>query len=351
MNIDLLRISLQQLYGQEWELAIFQFYSGQVITPTKNIKSPVRDNDNSASLRIFKNSNQGFLAYDYGRNKTYNWLTFVHAYYENLNKSTIPFNIESICEIVNNDMGLGISDDIFNISVPNTALILSDREFKKTEPPDIAVYPNKWGGVDTRYWGNYYITEEWLKFFSCGVAYKSLFSYDKGLTWKHYHTYKQSDPSYYYYFIDSFNNPKFKILRPFALPFNDIEYKWRTNIDKTDLCSIQGFRQAIPSDIALLTSSLKDVIVWRMIGVIAYAQHGEAYLPVKDFIDYLKQTHKEVWLNMNSDVAGIEASAKIKPLDSIFTREIFTPLNIAKDPSDFVKNTKGDFKSLQNLLL
>lgn len=352
VTLNDIRVAIQSVHGQTWEIAIYQHYAGQPIEPNRNIKSPLRDNDTSASLRVYKSTEGGFLAYDYGRAKTYNWLTFVHAYHENKLKKSVPFDLGQVCTWVNEDMGLGLNDDPFDVTIPTLDFSLTDRIFKPSEPPLISVYPNDWGGVDTNYWGEYYINREWLNFFDMDVAYRALFSYDKGFTWKHYHTYKQSDPMYYYHFIDSAGVEKFKLLRPFASTVDTIEYKWRTNIDKTDLYSIQGFRQADKTQsIAILTSSAKDVIIWRMLGYTAYAMHGEAYLPTSEFIAYLKATHTEVWLNMDSDSAGRKASANILTLDPIFTREIFTPELIGKDPSDFIKNTKGDFHSLHSLIL
>lgn len=352
VTIDDIRTSIQALHGRNWEIAIYQHYAGQTIYPDRNIISPLRDTDSSASLRIFKGQDGSFLAYDYGKAKTYNWLAFVHAYYENKQKQSIEFDIGQICNWINIDMGLGLNDDPFDIIIPTNQLQLSDRIFKPSEPPLMAVYPNDWSGVDKNYWGQYFINQEWLNFFDADAAYRTYMSYDKGFTWKEYHTYKQSDPMYYYHFVDSLGNEKFKILRPYAKIKDNIEYKWRTNIDKTDLCSIQGFAQADKSQrIAILTSSLKDCIILRMLGYTAYAMHGEGYIPTPEFINYLVETHDEVWLFMDSDIAGIEASAKIKKLHPIFTKEIFTPYEIAKDPSDFIKVTRGDFNSLHSLIL
>ena len=346
--------SLQSLHGEQWQVCIYRHYSGQEIYPDKNIFSPLRDNDSAASCRVFKVKDGDYLFHDYGRAITYNCFTFVHAYYENKDKVYTEFDMAIVCELINKDLGLGISDDPFDITIPSSSFSLSSREFKQSDPPLISVYPNVWGGVDNVYWGEYFITEEWLRFFDCGVSYKSLFSYDKGLVWKDYHTYKQKDPCYYYSFIDCNGRSKMKLLRPFA----NSDYKWRTNIDKRDLFSIQGFRQAdLTQRKVVLTSSMKDVIILRMLGITAYALHGEAYLPTDEFIAHLKTHHLEVVVMMDNDLAGRTAASKILKLDPIFSREVYIPHGLmlpnnkeSKDPSDYIKYSRGNFQYLKKLI-
>ncbi len=344
---------LQGMYGTRWELAIYRFYSGQDITPDSNIYSTVRDNDTAPSLRVFKNEEGSYLAYDYGRDETYNVFTFAHAYNDNKHKKHTIFSINAACECINEDMGLGISDDPFDIVIPNADFSLSDRDFKKSDPPEVCIYPNKFGGIDSRYWGEYFITEEWLSFFNAGVVYQYYFSYDKGFTWEHKYTYRQSNPCYYYQFIDRNGRAKIKLLKPYA-----DDYKWWTNISKQDLNSIQGFAQAdLTQKKVYLTSSLKDIIILRMLGYTAYALHGEAYKPSAEFLEHLYTHHEEVIVLMDNDEAGRKATAMLLSSDPIFTRGVFIPNGMffsngkeISDPSDFIKYTKGDFHALQTLI-
>lgn len=347
--------SLQGMFGRKWEIAVYRFYSGQEITPDSNIFSPLRDDDSSASLRVFK-TDDGFRAYDYGRDETYDVFQFAHAYRNNKLKQDNKYNMYEACAIINEDMGLGISDDPFEIVVPNIGFTLSEREFKKSDPPEVCVYPNTFGGVDKNYWGEYFITEEWLSFFSAGVVYEYWFSNDKGFTWDWKYRYKQSNPCYYYSFVDSNGRNKVKLFKPYAKQNGGL--KWWTNIDKRDLNSIQGFAQAdLTQKKVYLTSSLKDVIILRMLGYTAYALHGEAYIPTEEFLNHLKLYHEEVIVLMDNDKAGRKATEKLLELDPIFTRDVFIPNGMyfsnnkeVSDPSDYIKYTGGDFATLKSLI-
>lgn len=344
--------TLKALFGVNWELSIYQFYCGQEIVPDTNMLSPLRDNDTAPSFRIFKTDEGSFLAFDYGYSKTYNVYTFVHSYDDNRTKTTTEFDITRICSVIDKDMGLGLDADIFDIIVPNHDLALTNRVFVKKDPPEVAIYPNTFGGADKCYWGQYHITEEWLRFFDIHVIYKLKWSYDKGFTWKDIYTYSQRDPAYYYHLPDSRGRSKCKILNP----YND--YKWWTNVSRDDMHSIQGFRQAdLTQKKVILTSSLKDVIILRMLGYTAYALNSESCIPTAEFITHLRKYHEEVLVFMDNDNAGVVATSKILALDSIFTRGVFVPTGMSfpngkavTDPSDYIKYSQGDFKFLNQLI-
>lgn len=347
--------AIQQLYGSNWELAVYAHYCGQAIPADKNILSPLRDNDSAPSLRVFKTDDGSYLSYDYGRDETHNVWSFACAYHDNKNKTSIGSSMERGIKLVNADLNLGLdSDDPFHIAIPQSNFAMCGVDFKKSAPPEIAVYPKNWGGIDHNYWSPYFITEDDLAFFDCGVSQKTLFSYDKGFVWKDYHYYKQRDPMYYYHFTDSKGRSRFKILRPFA----DSQFKWRTNIDKSDMNSIQGFAQAdLTQDKVVLTSSLKDVIILRKMGITAYALHGEAYIPTDEFIAHLVRHHKEVIIMMDNDEAGRTATRKLLLHHPIFTRSAFIDNGLyfdngkeVKDPSDYIKYSQGDFNYLKTKL-
>lgn len=346
--------TLRGIHGINWELSIFQHYSGQPIEPNVNILSPLRDNDTSPSMRIFRVEDGTYLAYDYATELTYNIFKFVHAFYCNKDKVEYEFSISQSCEWINTDMGLGLGGDVFDIVIPSDSLGISDRVFKKRELPQVSIYPNRFGGVDRNYWGQYFITEEWLNFFEIYVIYKMYWSYDKGFVWKEKYTYKQTDPAYYYRLIDDNGQECCKVLRPY-----NKDFKWYTTVSKHDMNSIQGFRQAdLTQETVFLTSSLKDVIILRMLGYTAYALNSESCNISEEFLTHLKTYHKEVIVFYDNDAAGKRATAKVLEVDPIFTRGVFIPNGMffsntekeVSDPSDFIKYTGGDFQRLNNLI-
>lgn len=348
-----LEAALLSLYGREWPLSVFQFYSGQDISPDKNILSPLRDNDTAPSMRVFKTDEGDYLAYDYGYSKTYNVFTFVHAYEENRTKVQVDFDYSSVCQIINNDMSLGLDADIFEITIPSEFLELTKREFVKRDPPQICIYPDNWRQCHKDYWAKYYIPIEWLQYFSVYPVYKMLVSWDKSLTWQDKYFYRRKDPAFAYHLIDDDGLEKFKVLRPYSE-----DYKWFTNVSKQDMSSIQGFKQAdLTQSKVYLTSSLKDVIVLRMLGYTAYAFNSESCKPSQKFIEHLKQHHSEVVVFYDNDNAGIVGANKILELDPIFTNAIYIPHEFyfrngkkVKDPSDYIKYSNGDFDTLKKLI-
>ena len=115
------------------------------------------------------------------------------------------------------------------------------------------------------------------------------------------------------------------------------ESKWFSNINRED---VQGITQLPETgDTLYITSSLKDIIVLRKLGLNAIAPSAETTIIPEDIITMLKTRFKKLVIFYDNDNPGIIASNKHSKIYE--ASEIFVPFKYIsediKDPSDFVE--------------
>tara|TARA_R100000908_G_C3720199_1_gene123274 strand:- start:461 stop:949 length:489 start_codon:yes stop_codon:yes gene_type:complete len=139
--------------------------------------------------------------------------------------------------------------------------------------------------------------------------------------------------SYGYYLGNRQGIARWKIYQP----LQPRESKWFSNINRED---VQGVTQLPETgDTLYITSSLKDIIVLRKLGLSAVAPSAETTIIPEDIIAELKSRFKKLVIFYDNDNPGIVASNKHSKIYE--ASEVCIPFKYLsegiKDPSDFVE--------------
>lgn len=307
---------LKELTGEEIlerisEEDIYNYYLGITIRPNKLHKCCFH-NDKTPSLGFYKSSK--YLNFNcFGCNQNGNVFNFVSKLFN--------VNYYQSLKIISNDFNL-IKDKKI-IKKPDK--IISSSSFENLNK--VKIYPTfrPYNKIDYDYWNRYYLSLDFIYNYnlrSCKTVY-----------------YHNSLGEYRQYCIDSKSNPVYcytqsnhhSIYRP--LNENKIG-KWFKNIDNWDIQGIENLPES--GDLLFITSSLKDVMVLRLLGYYAIAPHGEGmHIPDK-IMDYLFATWKRIIIFYDNDEAGIKTAIKLSELYNI--EYIFIPIEyMNKDISDFIE--------------
>lgn len=216
------------------------------------------------------------------------------------------------------------------ISKNQVGLILQESHYKIVKNTTIQVRYTKWTTKLLDYWKDY------------SISLKSLEKYHIrpiDYYWINYSRFKTD-----FGFAYKVNN-KFKILQP-----NELDFKWSSNCK---IENIQGFMQLEPSNLLIITSSLKDVACLNEnFNLQCIAPSSEnSYLP-DDKIEWLKNNYSKIVVYFNNDKAGIKASEDYKQKYGF--DYILNPKEISKDPSDCFKNNEKtqliEFLKINNVI-
>lgn len=315
-------INQKQVYG---------YYLDQSIDLNKLNRCPFHD-DSTPSLSFYNNGD--YLKYKcFGCGANGNIFEFIKQkfnldYGESINKLRKDFSI----------------GEQYSSNTTTNKLLLFSNKFgslqntisgKRTE-----IYPTfrNWTKLDYDYWtGRYNIPLSLLDYYNikpCSVVY-----------------YRSKEGIYQQYAVHSDNNPIYhydiggssKIYRP----LNSKKGKWFQNSDSWD---IQGIEQLPERGKRLfITSSLKDVIVLRLLGEYAIAPMGEGILIPDKIMDYLHATWEEIILFYDNDEAGITCAKKHSEYYNINYIYISEE---PKDISDFVEyyDLNSGLELIKNLI-
>jgi len=150
----------------------------------------------------------------------------------------------------------------------------------------IKIKSRKWGKQDANFWKPYGINKEILTNF----AVKPLEYY-----WINENRFKCNSITYSF----RFGKNKFKIYAPYE---ND--KKWFSNTNKN---VIQGYSQLCESgDILYITSSLKDVMCLRVLGLPAVAFQSEMQMPDELQMQRLRDRFKRIIIFYDNDFKSVE---------------------------------------------
>jgi DNA primase len=230
-------------------------------------------------------------------------------------------------QIIANDFNI---ENTF-INKNSAGFILQENHVKKINNTLIKVRYTNWNSKLLEYWNQYSISLKTLEKYNI----KPIDYY-----WINYSRFKTN-----FGFAYSVNN-KFKILQP-----NDEDFKWTSNCT---IENIQGFMQLEPSDLLIITSSLKDVACLNeRFNLQCIAPSSEnSYLP-EGKIAWLKNNYKKIIVYFNNDKAGIAASKDYK--ERYGFDYILNPKEISKDPSDCFKNNEEtqltEFLKINNIII
>lgn len=194
--------------------------------------------------------------------------------------------------------------------------------------------------IDFDYWGQYYIPLDLLLSYdihACSIIYVV-----KNGDYKVVANHTNSNPIYAYKIDDAY-----KIYKPYS---PDKKNKWLAN---TTLWDVQGLKQLPESgDQLIITSSMKDVLVLKIMGYNAIALGGEGnHIPDK-ILDYLKAIFSSIIIFYDNDGPGIQYGQMMS--ERINCPYIHIPVEYedTKDISDFIaKYGKEETECLLNTIL
>lgn len=293
------------------EFDIFKAYVSDFKEIGKKFRSDLRRDPNPSCI-IGKSGNRLFYR-DFSETKPIDCFAYM------MRKYSITF--QDALEMINLDFKLKLT--------PLKKIIYSPKEVVKydfdigtvtKEPTEIRVQLRPWSLIDKAFWFKKYgITLKELKFFRV---------FPIAGFWVKSHYFKAGNLSYGYYFgILSDGRQGWKIYQP-----NEKQFKWITNCPET---IYQGFDQ-LPwvGDKLIITKSLKDVMMFRKLGIPAIAPQGETVNLTEEFLLKLYKRFSNILLLYDNDRAGVEASLKIAEQHNI--PYCFIPDGI-KDASDYVE--------------
>lgn len=196
------------------------------------------------------------------------------------------------------------------------------------------VIPRVWNEYDKRYWYDRYgVTSNILRELKV-IPVKELYITDNNGYFYNKYRYSTKDPAYAYYGGKIEGITIWKIYFPLR-----IKSKTSTRF-LTNYKFIQGLHCFKPAKIGIITKALKDVAVWKSIGIQAIAPHAETYLMTKDEFFEIKSKCDIVLTNFDYDKTGKILAQRYKKvhgcLPLMFTRGKFNQPDFGvKDVSDF----------------
>jgi len=200
---------------------------------------------------------------------------------------------------------------------------ISEEDRKKSV---IKVIPRKWSELDKRYWNSKY-----------GITIKELQKYNvlplegffiNGTYFHSPNNYKAI--TYGYYLGTNEQGELWKIYRPFK---EKGKGKWFTNVSNEDV--ILGNDQLVESDLLIITKSLKDIIIFSKLNLVAISPQAEGHLIQESVLNTLKERYKKIIVIFDNDKSGKGNAEKYKELYGFNT--YFFPTE-TKDASDFVEH-------------
>jgi len=313
-NINYLTLSKENILKFITEEEIFRKYIKYDFKINEIFSAPYRK-DNHPSFGIYFNIyNNRLMFKDLGKKIGGDCFSYV----------MLIFNCDfwEACKIINNDFKLNLGT--FHVNMDK---IIKDEENepKTKEKRIISIDKQEFTEQDLLWWDNYGISEQTLKYFNV-FSVKTLY-----INKVFKRAYTKAYPIYAYYFPRTGN---YKIYIPNENKWN----KWDTNANNN--WDIQGYDQ-LPEkgDIIYITKSMKDVMVLYELGYSSVATHGEGQWFNPDFFRHLKGRFKKIILFYDHDESGIECTQKIlNEYNDYELSCIFTPTNLEKDISDYVKN-------------
>jgi hypothetical protein len=327
-------ISAEQILFKISDFDIFRFYCRNFKEIGRLFCSDLR-NDKNPSCSIYQTKN-GLRYKDFGNGEHYDCFNYLMnkfscTYFEVLNIVANDFNLLNISHI---------RDDkpIISESIP----IKVDDALKRIKT-EIQVIGQPFTDVDYNYWSKYYIDLDLLMDYN---VLSAKYVYIKKSNDKWLIEYTKSNPVYAYKFFNE-SSIHYKIYQPLTTLKKK---KWLFNGKKED---IEGFDQ-LPyfGDLLIITKSMKDILVYKMLGYDAISLQGEANKLELDTFNKLSYRFKKILINYDNDQQGLKSALGIK--NTLNLDNFIIPLDSGfKDVSDYIekngiKKTKKLVKKLIN---
>jgi hypothetical protein len=303
------------------ELEIFRYYLKSDFKIRVPMSSPLRK-DNKPSFNIYIAGNGKPRFYDFGMGAGGDCFDFVQAILGVDYKTTLRI-IHS--DLVNTNKSKVLTDLKQRQTVKYDNITDIIREEAK-EQTTISIVRQPYTFLDTEYWKSYGINMETLLKFKVFSA-KTVWINKNEVPI----SYSATDPIYAFEFKTATDSaPRYKIYKPLAPSGR----KWVTN---TRMFDIIGWNQLCSQgNLAIITKSMKDVMVLHELGFNAISPQSESQNIGDAFLTDLKTRFKSIVSLFDRDATGVRAATKL--VDKWHIPPMFIQDEKAKDISDFVRH-------------
>lgn len=299
-------LSTEEVLARVSEEEIFRRYCRNFRKVNVKFCSELR-NDPRPSAMVFQGSvRMRYIDYGYRQHSFDCFGLVMHMY---------SCTFKEALRIIDSDLNLGL-----HTGRPSVVMVQSPVRLHRVQSTQILIRVRPWGYYDRLYWSMYLIERELLE--AAGVLPISHY----WINGVRYHAAKIN-----YAFTE--HSPKFKLYSPCVDMF-----KWQGNVSKR----VQGMR-ILPKggERVVLTSSLKDVLTLRVVGVYALALQSESEMPDPKMIAWLKVHFKRVEVMYDNDFTkdpnpGQQMARRICELYGL-SNIVIPPEYLCKDPSDVME--------------
>lgn len=305
-------ISLNDITNKLSEYELWKYYCPNFEDVNKPFRSSLYD-DNNPDCRIYY-SNGRLMYKDFGSGHLFGIYDYIQFKYS--------CTFQEALRIIANDFKLSNSD-IKAVLRPKIDVLNNHIDKSKSY---IEIEPQGFTIADFNYWQQYKIPLELLEeynVYSCKTVW--LIKPDKTIRFE----YSRTNPIFAYRFSSN-GKYSYKIYFPLS---SDKRYKWLFSGGSQN--DIEGYDQlSLFGDILILTKSLKDCMVYRLLGYDAISLQGETNRLEGDFVRKLLKRFNQIIINYDNDDEGIKNTNRLMKQYSFKSFYI----DDYKDLSDYVKH-------------
>lgn len=304
-------ITLDDIFSKVSEYELWKYYCSNLDSIEKPFRSEFY-NDNNPDCWIYKSSNNQLKYKDFGTGENYTIIGYIQRKYNCTFKECLT--------IISNDFKLSKSKIIVN----KETKLLNFEENIPNNRVRIDILSQSFNHNDFCYWSRYKIPLELLQDYNIYSARQvHLIRKDKITIYN----YTKQNPIYAYRFTNE-EGYCYKIYFPYS---PNKKYKWLFNGRNHN---IEGISQlSLTGDLLIITKSLKDVLIYRLLGIDAISLQGEANILSPIMAEQLSKRFKTILVNLDEDKIGIESSNKMYELYSF--KYYF--IEDHKDISDYIE--------------
>ena len=259
-------LSVEEVLARISEEEIFRRYCRNFRKINVKFSSELRHDPRPSAMIFQGNTRLRYIDYGYRQHSFDCFGLVMHMY---------SCTFKEALRIIDADMNLGLMS-----GRPSVVMVQPSERMIRVKKTEILVKVRPWELCDRLYWDMYLIDRDTLEL--AGVRPISHY-------WINRVRYNAKRICYAY----TEHAPKLKIYSPF-----DEMFKWQGNVSKR----VQGLR-LLPKagERVVLTSSLKDVLSLRMVGVPALALQSESEMPDPRMIAWLRLRFKRVEVMYDND--------------------------------------------------
>ena len=289
---------------------ILNYYLGITKIPTR-INSPLRQ-DNKPSFGLFSFNGIDIFYKDFATQESGSIITLCQKMWN--------MSYQEAWEKIVSDL-MGSSDIIIKKSVVKPSVQILSKERSQLQ-----IKIRDWADHDIKYWKQFGITLDWLKYADVHPISHMIFVKDTNKITV------TADKHAYAYVEFKEGITTYKIYQP----YNQNGFKWLNTHDG----SVVSLWTKIPDtgDKLVICSSLKDALcLWNNLGIPAISPQGEGYGFSDHAISDLKTRFKHIYILYDNDAPGIKDSTKLAEQTG-FTNIILPNIDNCKDISDLYKH-------------